>query len=326
MIIFQIKPYLLLSLILVVFTSCQKDEVEPTPDPVEAIFISSYEQALEDVLRSIPEEYINKARNDFHVAYQHTSHGTHVSYGVFGLQDFKDGDNILFGVTNNNPTGNKLDFRDFALEDYAPPGIDGTDLSRDETAFIQTTRNYLDDAVNAEINVVMWSWCNIKNHDVSGNYLVGMDSLIREYGVGGTKIGNGQGQRINPVHFIFMTGHANANKNVGDGRPKDQADLIIDYCRNNNLYCLDYYGIDTHCMANHYWEDAGDNGDSEEYGGNFYQDWQDNNSLGQGYYENKEAPGGTVMYGAHNTQHITANRKAYAFWWILARLAGWEGN
>jgi hypothetical protein len=79
-------------------------------------------------------------------------------------------------------------------------------------------------------------------------------------------------------------------------------------------------------MANHYWEDAGDNGNSNEYGGNFYQDWQDNHAIGQGYYENKSAPGGSVTYGAHNTQHITANRKAYAFWWILARLAGWDGN
>jgi hypothetical protein len=248
-----------------------------------------------------------------------------VSYGVFGLQDFKAGDDVLFGVTNNNPTANKLDFRDFALSSYAPSGIDAADLSRDETAFIQTTRNYLDDPDNSEINIIMWSWCNIAGHDVSGNYLVGMDSLIKEYGIGGTKIGASQGQRANPVHFIFMTGHANANDNVGDGKPEDQAELIIDFCKNSNQYCLDYYGIDSHCMADHYWEDAGDNGNSDQYGGNYYQDWQDDNSPGQGYYENKSAPGGSVTYGAHNTQHITANRKAYAFWYILARLAGWEG-
>ena len=29
---------------------------------------------------------------------------------------------------------------------------------------------------------------------------------------------------------------------------------------------------------------------------------------------------------AHNSQHITANRKAYAMWWILARIAGWNGE
>ena len=37
-------------------------------------------------------------------------------------------------------------------------------------------------------------------------------------------------------------------------------------------------------------------------------------------------PEGEVFatYGEHNTQHITANRKAYAFWWVLARIAGYE--
>jgi len=62
-------------------------------------YIADYEVAKEDVLRSIPEEYINKARNELVIAYQHTSHGTHVSKGVFGLPDYKTGDDILFGIS-----------------------------------------------------------------------------------------------------------------------------------------------------------------------------------------------------------------------------------
>jgi hypothetical protein len=42
--------------------------------------------------------------------------------------------------------------------------------------------------------------------------------------------------------------------------------------------------------------------------------------------ENRESPGGSASYGDHNSQHITANRKVYALWWILARIAGWEGQ
>jgi cobalamin biosynthesis protein CobT len=53
------------------------------------VFIAGHDVANETVLRNIPEEYINKAREEFHVAYQHTSHGTHVSRGVFGLIDYK---------------------------------------------------------------------------------------------------------------------------------------------------------------------------------------------------------------------------------------------
>ncbi|MCK5693840.1 MAG: hypothetical protein KAI08_13350, partial [Bacteroidales bacterium] len=266
--------------------------------------------AHEDILRSIPEEYINAARNDLHIAYQHTSHGTHVSRGMFGLPDYKAGDNILYAITNNDPQDDKLDFRDYAMESYAESGVDASDLSRNETAFIQATRNYLDDPDNSEINVIMWSWCNIAGHDVATNYLPGMQTLINEYP---------------SVAFIFMTGHANKDANLGDENPLSQADLIINYCEENKFYCLDYYGIDTHDMAGNYWEDAGDDGNSST-GGNYYADWQDSHSVGDGYFENRGAPGGGVTYGAHNTQHITANRKAYAMWYILATIAGWDGE
>ena len=316
--------YLGIIFLSILIVSCEKDNLTP-PLPA-ASYIADNSTATESTLRSIPTEYIELARNNLHVAYQHTSHGTHVSYGLFGLQDFKVGDDVTFGITNNNPTADKLDFRDYALGSYAASGEDASDLSRNETAFIQATRNYLDDPDNAVINVVMWSWCDIAGHNVEGNYLPGMQTLISEYGVGGSKIGSGAGQRENSVTFIFMTGHANAGNNVGDDHPKGQAEKIINYCKVHGQYCLDYYGIDTHCMNDNYWEDAGDDGNSASYGGNFYADYQNSHSLGIHYYENKTSPGGDVAFGQHNTQHITANRKAFAMWYILARIAGWDGE
>jgi len=200
------------------FSSCEKDD----PDIIKGnnAVIADQTIAHEGILRSIPEEFINAARNELHIAYQHTSHGTHVSYGMFGLPSYKAGDEVLFAISNNDPQEGKLDFRDYAMASYAESGVDASDLSRNETAFIQATRNFLDDPGNAEINVVMWSWCNIAGHDVADNYLPGMQSLINEYP---------------DVSFIFMTGHANKGSNVGYGLPKNQADLIIDYCRENKF-------------------------------------------------------------------------------------------
>ncbi len=317
------KTRLFLSVLLaslVLASAC--DGEEPIVLPGKSAVIANDSVAFESVLRSIPGQYIDAARNKLHIAYQHTSHGTHVSRGLFGLPGYKDGDELSFAITKNDPQSGKLDFRDNAIASYATSGEDASDLSRNETAFVQATRNYLDDPDNAEINVVMWSWCNIAGHDVAGNYLPGMQTLINEYGEGGSKIG--KGKRKNPVVFIFMTGHANKNANVGEGKPKNQADLIVNYCRENKFYCLDYYAIDTHDMDGNYWEDAGDDGDSDT-GGNFYADWQDSHVLGTDYYENRSYPGGPAKYGSHNSQHITANRKAYAMWYILARIAGWDG-
>ena len=310
---------------LLLFNSCVKDKPAPGNNS-GTIFIADNKVAKESVLRAIPAEYIDEARTTLHIAYQHTSHGTHVARGMFGLQDFKNGDLTKFGITNRSPETGKLDFNDNVMASYAESGKDASDLSRDETAFIQATRNFLDDPKNVDINVIMWSWCNIAGHHVSDNYLPGMETLISEYGLGGSKIGSGAGKREYAVTFILMTGHANVNSNVGDGNPKSQAALITDFCKKNKQYCLDYYSIDTHDMSDNYWEDAGDNGNSGAYGGNFYEEWQDAHSLGVDYYENKTSPGGSVEYGAHNTQHITANRKAYAMWWILARIVGWNGE
>lgn len=94
----------------------------------------------------------------------------------------------------------------------------------------------------------------------------------------------------------------------------------------NNYYCLDYFGIDAHDMDDTYYNDASDNGTSSQYGGSFYGDWQNAHNLDEDWYENKTTPGGSVGYGSHLTQHITSNRKAYAMWWILARMAGWNGE
>jgi hypothetical protein len=309
----------------VFLNSCHKEDMEDQNSGNQST-IADHTVAKEVVLRSIPREYIDKARTTLHIAYQHTSHGTHVSRGLFGLPDYKDGDDVLFGITNDAPEAGKLDFHDYAISPYAAPGEAAADLSSNETAFVQATRNFLDDEANEDINVVMWSWCNIAGHQVAINYLPGMDALISAYGAGGTKIGTGTGKRPNPVTFIFMTGHANQGSNTGDGNPKNQAALIIEHCQKHGYFCLDYYSIDTHDMDDNYWEDTGDDGNSAEYGGNFYADWQNAHQLGVDWYENRSSPGGSVAFGAHNSQHITANRKAYAMWWILARMAGWDGK
>ena len=296
--------------------------------------IAGYSVAKESVLSSIPITYINKARTTLHVAYQHTSHGTHVSYGVYGLQDYKSG-STLFGVTSNAGTAdpNKLDLHDYVgncgsgslgegLATDLSTGVDGSGTP----AFVTATEVYLDDSANADINVIMWSWCSIHNHNIS-RYLAGMQTLIDEYKAGGSK------NRTVPVTFIFMTGHAASSEfeeadgaNDGDGQPHDQQKPIVDYCNAHGYYCLDYYSIDTHDMNDVYHEDADDDGNDASDGTNFYLSWQTSHALGTDWFYSKSSPGGSNAEGEHNSQYITANRKAYAFWYILARIAGWNGN
>ena len=66
---------------------CEKENNSPNDNNQNTgtEFIADYNIATESVLRSVPTEYIDSARIKLHIAYQHTSHGTHVSRGVFGL-------------------------------------------------------------------------------------------------------------------------------------------------------------------------------------------------------------------------------------------------
>jgi hypothetical protein len=298
--------------------------------------VAGYEVAKESVLRGIPTSFINQARTSLHVAYFHTSHGSHVAYGLYGLQDYKAGDDTLFGVSTSAAAG-KLDFQDY----YGGSG-GYDDLSEADTnwgVWVNQVRTYLNNDANDEINVMMWSWCDISGHDVSGGYLPSMQTLIHEYGPGGTKIGTGTGKtKTTPVTFVFMTGHAYWD-NENPGRPKNQADLITAYCLENQYLCLDYYSIDSHDMDGTYWSDASDDSDSELYAyaynaahgtdydsRKFYADWQSAHSESVDWFYNKSSPGGSQHYGEHLSQHITSNRKAYAMWYILARITGWDGN
>lgn len=159
-----------------------------------------------------------------------------------------------------------------------------------DLAWVDVTRNVLD-APGNNINLVAWSWCG----GVSGNttegidaYLTAMDALEADYP---------------DVVFIYMTGHLD-----GTGPTENL------YARNNQIRAW--------CAA--HGKALFDFADIESYdpAGNYYPDGSDWCEWCTTWCEAHTCP--TCIECAHS-QCMNCYQKGRAFWWLLARLAGWNG-
>lgn len=273
------------------------DENE-TPDEDTAVvkeFVAGFEVATEEAFRSIPAEKINAAKEKLHIAYFHSSHGSRVITGMEGLKNYKAGDDTLYDFsTDGTPVAGKLDIFDDNRGSNDLSAKDSVE-ENDHTQWYNETVTFLKDSANSDINVLMWSWCNPAGHDHQ-KYIEDMEQLIADYP---------------DITFVFMTGHPNGD---GESAAANSAYhghfLIREHCEKNNRFLIDYWDIETHSMDGTYYPAADDNGVSA--GTEFYKNWQTTHP-GE-FFENSCAH-------TDEDQHLTCNRKAYASWWVWARIA-----
>jgi len=272
-------------------------------------------------LDSIPESAILQEKSDLHIAYDHTSHGSQLTTGMSGLI----GQTNLVGYKgdiynwNDGGTDGALDLHDY----FSPVG----DLGN-EDGWAPATRTYLDDAANSDVNVIIWSWCNIHGHDID-KYLTNMEILISEYGPGGTKISDGT--RSVPVTFVFMTGHTNAGSTENEWTFNANKQ-IRQHCIDSSRVLYDFYDIECYDPDGNYFGDG--EADLSNYGtynglkdleddcsynidggrGNWAVEWRNTHTEGVDWYS----------CSAAHSDALNGNLKAYAAWWLWATLAGWE--
>lgn len=248
-------------------------------------------------LAPIPEKWILRAKEDLHIAYGHTSHGSQLTTGMTELARWKGG---LYAYGSGGADG-ALDLRD-------APFAGASDLGNpDRTAWAAATRAYL--GAHADINVILWSWCgqvSLSTEADIENYLTLMDTLKQEYPT---------------VRFVHMTGHLDGSG--VDGNLHLRNGQIRRHCLDNDGILYDFADIESFDPdGNGYLAlgaDDGCNYDSDGNGSresNWAASWQASHMEGVDWY---------VCSSAHS-EALNANRKAYAAWWLWARLAGWDGR
>jgi len=246
-------------------------------------------------LSLVPESAIVHAKKTLHIAYGHTSHGSQITDGMTGLSQFAGAPyNSSLYPWNNGGSGGALDLRDSA--------ISGDLGSPDRISWADRTRTYLN--AHRDVNVVMWSWCgqvSTAKESHINTYLSLMNKLESEYP---------------EVKFVYMTGHLDGTGVSGNLNSRNEQ--IRKYCRENNKILYDFADIESYDPDAHYYLDKGADDGCNYNGGlnNWAVDWQNSHRKGTDWYE----------CGSAHTEPLNANQKAYAAWWLWARLAGWAGS
>ena len=281
--------FFLIFVLVVFFTSCRSGNDGGSSSA--AIIINHSCKSLS----FIPQQWIEQAKSSLRIAYGHTSHGSQIIDGMTGLVDFKGN---LYEFNSDGSSG--------ALELRDRPFSGASDLGNpDRTAWEVATRDYLDS--NPEVNVIIWSWCgqvsSATESDIS-TYLNLMEGLEEDYPV---------------VKFVYMTGHLDGSGLNGNLHIRNEQ--IRNFCAEKNKILYDFADIETYDPDNTYFGDKipNDNCDYDTNGngsrdGNWAIEWQDTHS------------GEWFDCGCAHSQPLNCNQKAYAAWWLWARISGWSGS
>ena len=244
-------------------------------------------------ISKVPAQYIEKAKETFKIAYGHTSHGSQI---VSGMNALRKSNPDLFGFSR---AGGK----ELSLFDTTPPGDLG---NPDRSTWAQRTRDLLA-GPGGDRNLIMWSWCgqagSASEKDIQ-LYLDLMSGLEKEFP---------------NVKFVYMTGHLDGSGKTGNLNLRNEQ--IREFCRKNGKILFDFADIesfDPDGKVNFMELGASDSCDYRAEG--VTRNWADE------WLRKNPGHGIALPDSAAHSRPLNGALKGRAFWWMMARLAGWDGK
>ncbi|MCK4890818.1 MAG: hypothetical protein KAS97_12865 [Candidatus Aminicenantes bacterium] len=281
--------FILISLLVIPVTNCNVDEAQATDNnsgELPGDVITIIADHTSSNLDSIPDEWIDKVKEIINVHYCHTSHGSQIMTGLERLMNGSFSGSIQKSQKYNYYPDNCS----------MPDTIDYLSLMDGQYTggYCETYVSpdlYWESSYGLELTRSM-----LRNNNVNVSIFAWCSQM--DY-YSSSELENylqkisALEEEFPDVIFVYMTGNAQSD----DRNRYDRNEQVRQYCRDNNKVLFDFADLD--CWYNG--EQHTKNGiplEHPEYNGD----------------------------EAGHTTFKSCENKGKAFWWLMARISGWDGN
>jgi hypothetical protein len=246
-------------------------------------------------ISKIPSCWLDRAKL-LTLHYAHTSHGGQIIEGIEYLENIDS--KYAFAVSNSETEGLPAAENPVALRIYDGT-LGGTYATPDKYWADPTGIGYTESvASTGHYTFSMWSWCGEQSSNsvaTVNDYLSTMSSFEDDFP---------------SMRFILMTGHTDgSNLNNPSLTLTRNNQMLRDYAAANDMVLFDFADIES-------WDPSGNFYPTASDGCTWCADWC--NSYPSECQD-------MMSLGCTHSQGPLCVQKAKAFWWMMARLAGWDG-